>query len=489
MLEISRSKYEVTRQAFQRSMALIYLLAFLGTAFQFKALCGERGLTPLPLYLDRVRFLDTPGLFWLNSSDLFTGFIAWAGVALSLLALSGFSERFGIYISTAVWGTLWLFYLSFVNAGQTFYSFGWETMTLEVGFLAIFLGSRDSKTPAAVIWFLRWVLFRLMLGAGLIKLRGDNCWRDFTAMFYHYETQPIPNPLSWYFHHFSPALHKFEVWFMYFVELVVPFAYFGPRRARYLAGIATILFQATLILSGNLSWLNYLTIVIAIACFDDHFFEKYLRFPALQPQTAVAGARKVILWILSGTILLLSFQPAFNLFSPHQRMNTSFDSLHLVNAYGAFGSITQKRREIIFEGTSDTELTERTVWKEYGFKAKPGDIHKTSPIISPYHLRLDWLLWFAAMVPWRYHPWILPLTGRLLQNDPEILKQIRSNPFPDSPPYYIRATLYDYRFTTPEEKKATGNWWVREPVSEYLPPLSLQSKNFRFILKRLGWEE
>ena len=483
----SRLSYRLTRLCFKRALGFIYFIAFFSTARQFKALIGEHGLLPLRLFLERTEFWNSPSIFWLNSSDLFVGTVVWAGVALSVLVMSGFSERLGLFFSTAVWTLLWVFYLSVVNVGQTFYSFGWETMTLETGFLAIFLGCDRTQAPAIVIWFLRWELFRLMFGAGLIKIRGDECWRDLTCMAYHYETQPIPNPLSWFFHHLPQGFLKFQTLYTHFVELIVPWLYFIPGPAGWTAGILTIVFQGCLILSGNLSWLNYLTITIALSCLDDRFFGKFMRasLPAPRPP---GRARRIILTAFVGLVLFLSVKPAVNLFSPSQMMNTSFEPFHLINAYGAFGSVTKVRTEVILEGTDEEVVTKATLWKEYEFKAKPGDVHRRPPLVAPYHLRLDWLMWFAAMSDWRYYPWILNLSYKLLQNDPVILSQIEKNPFKDRPPRHVRGILYRYRFTTAEEKKKTGDWWVREPLRVYLPAVSLDNESFRQVLRQMKWE-
>jgi len=487
MDKANSSSYGLTRSCFQKALGSVYFIAFLATARQFRGLIGEHGLLPIGLFLKHIRFWDSPSLFWLNSSDAFVGVIAWLGVGLSVLAMSGCSERFGVIFSAAVWTLLWLFYLSVVNVGQVFYGFGWETMTLEVGFLAIFLGSRGTKPPALVVWFLRWVLFRLMFGAGLIKMRGDECWRDLTCMFTHYETQPIPNPLSWYFHHMPHGFLKLQTLYTHFVELIVPWLYFVPGPVGWAAGILTITFQGCLILSGNLSWLNYLTIVIALSCFDDAFLGRFIKQPV---RTAVPQERfrKGVLAVFGALILYLSIQPALNLFSPRQMMNASFEPLHLVNTYGAFGSVTQDRTEVILEGTNDQELTSQTQWREYEFKAKPGNIHRRPPLVAPYHQRLDWLMWFAAMSDWRHHPWILNLVHKMLRNDPQTLKLIDKNPFEGHPPHYIRAVLYSYRFTDPQEKKETGSWWVRKPLRVYLPPLSMENESFRKILREMSWE-
>lgn len=394
-------------------------------------------------------------------------------MVLSIFALLGFSERSGI-LSAAVWALLWIFYLSFVNAGQIFYGFGWEMLLLELGFLAIFLGPRGSEAPAAVIWLYRWVLFRVMFGAGLIKLRGDECWRNLTCMDYHYETQPLPNPLSWYFHHLPHAWHKLEVLSTHFIELIAPFAYFFPGPLAAAAGALTIAFHVMLILSGNLSWLNYATIAAALSCFDDSFWGRFKNLKSKMPEVRPLGtARKAVLACVTVLIGLLSLAPSLNLLSDSQMMNASFEPFHLVNTYGAFGSVTRERMEIVLEGT-ESENPENAVWREYEFKCKPGDVNRRPCVVSPYHYKLDWQIWFAAMSSYRYHPWLLLFTRKLLQNDRAALSLIANDPFPRLPPKYIRALLYRYRFTTPEEKKRTGAWWVRTLQSIYFPPVSLQ---------------
>lgn len=480
------AQYWLTRFCFQRSLALLYLLGFLIAAFQFRALAGDQGLAPARLLLKDATFWEAPSLFWLGTADKWLALAAWSGVALSVLALTGLSDAFGFAPSIAVWSLLWILYLSFVNVGGTFYGFGWEMLLLETGFLAIFLGPTRSAPPELVLWCLRWVLFRLMFGAGLIKLRGDPCWRDLTCMLYHYETQPIPNPLSWYFHHLPAVLHKLEVLFTHFVEIAVPFLYFAPRPWCQIAGALTILFQGTLILSGNLSWLNYLSIVLCIPLFDDAVLSRFLPMVA-HPDVTIAGAHRIAVYVLTAVVGLLSIRPALNLVRSEQLMNASFDSLHLVNTYGAFGSVGRERFEVILEGTTDTVATPATKWREYAFKAKPGDPAKRPPIVSPYHYRLDWQIWFAAMSSIQYHPWLLNLVAKLLRNDAAALSLMGENPFPDSPPKLIRARLYLYRFTKPGDP--TGAWWDRALVRGYLPPLSLDDPEFRAIRVRMGWEE
>src|SRR5579871_1172468 len=221
--------YWYSRFIFERALACIYLVAFLVAANQFVALLGSSGLQPAARFAAAVPFRFSPSLFYFLQSDTAFRVAAWIGVALSLLMLTGYPQRAGTWPSAAVWLVLWVLYLSFVNVGQTFYGFGWETLLLEACFYAIFLGSRSTQPQTVVIWLMRWLLFRVMFGAGLIKLRGDPCWRDLTCLDYHYETQPMPNPLSWYFHGAPEWTHQAGVLVNHFAEVIVPFGYFLPQ--------------------------------------------------------------------------------------------------------------------------------------------------------------------------------------------------------------------------------------------------------------------
>ena len=484
-----KAPYWLTRWLLQRSLAGIYLVAFLVAANQFRALLGTRGLTPAPYFLANVSFSQSPSVFFLHYSDAFASALSWVGVGLAALALTGVSERFGTPVSMVVWFSMWLLYLSFVNVGQTWYSFGWESLLLEAGFLAIFLGARDVAPPAIVIWMYRWLVFRLMFGAGMIKLRGDPCWRDLTCLVYHYQSQPIPNPLSWYFHRLPLVIHKAGVLFNHFAELIAPFGALLPQPLRVVrigAGLVIVAFQFMLILSGNLSWLNWLTIVVAISCFDDGFLARIL---PVHPATVEPAAlpHQVALGLLTLLVVALSIRPALNLVSRQQMMNASFEPLHLVNTYGAFGSVSRDRFEVIMEGTADSVPTAASTWKEYEFRAKPGDVSRGAPIVAPYHLRLDWLMWFAALSQSFASPWFAPLAARLLQNDRATLSLMSRNPFPDAPPRWVRARLYQYWFTSSEERRKTGNRWRRELVGEYMRPISLATPGLIESLEAQGW--
>jgi hypothetical protein len=459
-----------SRFLLERALALIYLVAFIAAANQFVPLLGDHGLVPVAHFTQAVPFSASPSLFFFASTDIAFRTAAWAGIALSCLVFSSYPSRLGSLAAGAVWAALWVLYLSFVNVGQIFYGFGWETLLLEAGFLAIFAGSGRREPNRLLLWMWRWLTFRVMFGAGLIKLRGDGCWRDLTCLDYYFETQPIPNPLSWYFHWLPPAVHHGGVLLNHFVELIVPFALFTPQPGAAIAGFLIIAFQLVLIVSGNLSWLNWLTLALAISAIDDKWLSWIPIYrPELLPETR---GHRIAVYALGVAVAALSLGPVLNMLSPSQVMNTSFEPLHLVNTYGAFGSITRGRREIVIEGTDEPELTDRTVWREYEFRGKPGEVFRMSPQIAPYHLRLDWLMWFAAMDSPENHPWFTALLVKLLEGDPAMLSLMRTNPFPNRPPRVIRAEMFSYRFTTPEERRRTGQWWIRKPLGLYFPPVS-----------------
>jgi len=478
-------RYWLTRLVLQRGLALVYFIAFVAVVHQFKPLLGEHGLLPVPIFVKAVSFLESPSIFFWAPKDFAFDLFGWIGLALSLFALSGFSEKFGNLVSASTWSGLWVIYLSFVNVGQTFYGFGWETLLLEAGFLAIFLGSEETTPPFLVILLYQWLLFRLMFGAGLIKLRGDPCWRDLTCLKYHYETQPMPNPLSWYFHWLPAWMHEFGVLFNHFAELVVPFAYFAPLPISAIAGLITLFFHGWLFASGNFAFLGFLTMVLALSTIGDSWLKHVL--PIQRPPLAIPGRlRSATILILGMVVAALSVYPVMNMMSSRQAMNASFEPLHLVNTYGAFGSITRPRYEVIVEGTDEAVLTPNTHWREYEFIGKPGDVKHTPPQVAPYHLRLDWLMWFAAFSSPDEHPWFVSLLGKLLENDRPVLGLLRENPFPDRPPKFVRALLYEYHFTTPAERHQTGAIWTRNLVGLYFPGVSLDNEEFRKALEAIS---
>lgn len=510
ILDPPSNEYRLTRVVFLRCLGLVYSVAFLGLALQLAPLLGERGLLPAHLYLARIEsafgegwpsFFQVPTLMWLDVGDTFMAILAWAGLCLALMLLAGWSS--GLHLLA-----LWVLYTSFVNIGQLFYGYGWEILLLETGFLAVFLcpsflpgagkGAQSPPPPKAVIWLLKWTLFRVVFGAGLIKLRGDPCWRDLTCLIYHYETQPIPNPLSWYLHQLPAVVHKLGVVFNHLVEIVASWLLLGPRRLRLVGGILVVVFQLLLIASGNLSWLNYVTLTLCVPCFDDRawrWFRARVRrlprgAPATESPTDLVGTRarslsnRVAVGALVGVVLYLSVAPVANMVSSRQVMNTSFDRLNLVNTYGAFGSVGKVRREVIIQGTADAQIGEATQWREYEFKCKPGDPSRRPCVLSPYHLRVDWQIWFAAMSDYRRQPWLVHLVYKLLLADPGALSLLGRNPFPGKRPTFVRAELFEYEFTGFD---GSGDWWKRRRIGQYLPPVSAQNPALLRVLRGFGW--
>jgi hypothetical protein len=465
-------EYWLGRLILERGIAIVYVLAFVGATRQFRALLGERGLLPVPKYLARQSFRQSPSIFHIHYSDRFFATIAWLGALLSAAMALGVAGVLPLWAAMLVWLLLWVLYLSIVNVGQTWYSFGWESLMLETGFLAIFLGNDRVAPPLLAMWMARLLLFRLEFGAGLIKLRGDSCWRDLTCLYYHHETQPMPGPLSWFFHHLPKPLHRVEVLGNHFAQLVVPFGLFAPQPVASIAGTIVVITQLWLVVSGNFAWLNWLTILLGCSAIDVSSAAAVLPIPK-QPALATAPPWfEVLVIVFSVFTVILTYWPVANMISRRQRMNMSFNAYHLINTYGAFGTVGRTRREVVIEGTDEPKLTNQTVWKEYEFKGKPGSVRRMPPQWAPYHLRLDWLMWFAAISPHYAYPWFRPLMVRLLQNDPATLRLLRRNPFPDSPPRYVRAQLYRYRFTTAAELRRDHAWWHRTLEGNYLRPIA-----------------
>ena len=469
------SDYQLTRLVIERGLGLTYLLAFLVALNQFPALLGERGLLPVPRYLGRAGFGDAPSLFHFRYSDRLLRAVALSGVALSVSLVLGLLQAGPLWLPMLGWCVLWVSYLSIVNVGQRFYAFGWESLLLEAGFLAIFLGNARTAPPFPVLLLFRWLAFRLDLGAGLIKLRGDRCWRDLTCMDYHHETQPMPNPLSWYAHRLPRGFHRFEVLGNYVAQLVAPFLLFLPQPMAAIGGLVMLGTQAYLVASGNYAWLNLLTMVLVVSAIPDSFIRTLLPGAGAPPALAAPPLWfMVAVGAVTALVVVLSYWPVRNLLRGGQLMNAAFNRYHLVNTYGAFGSVTRERYEVVIEGTDADELSERPVWREYEFKGKPGDPRRRPPQVAPYHLRLDWLMWFAGISPSYAQDWLVPFLTRLLEGDPAVVRLLRRNPFPNAPPVRVRARYYRYRFTTRQERRETGMWWMRELVGDYMPPIELR---------------
>jgi hypothetical protein len=457
--------YWLSRLVFQRGLATIYLVAFLAAALQFRPLLGARGMLPVPAFVARVPFRQAPSVFHVHYSDRFFAACAWTGCAAALALLAGADSELPLWGAMLLWALPWALYLSIVNVGQTWYGFGWESLLLEVGFLAIWLGNDRVGPPVVVLFLLRWVLFRVEFGAGLIKIRGDACWRRLTCLDFHHETQPMPGPLSWFFHRLPRPLHRVEVAANHVTQLVVPVLLFTPQPIASVAAALVVVTQLWLVLSGNFAWLNWLTMVVALSALD------LSRLAGGRGQPAAPLWYEGLVLAVTALVAGLSLRPARNLVSRRQLMNFSFDPLHLVNAYGAFGSVSRVRQEVVVEGTAAALPHGDDDWREYEFRGKPGDPRRWPRQFAPYHLRLDWMMWFAGLSPAYARPWFGGLVRRLLEGDRDTLRLLRHSPFPPGdPPRLVRARLYRYRFTTPAELRAGGACWERTYVREYWPP-------------------
>ena len=499
---------DLAREVLQRGIAALFLIAFLSTLNQFRPLLGERGLLPVPDLLDAVRDAERrvrereerlgepvgalrrtrrrgylgPTVFrrWGYSDAKLVG-VCIAGLVLAASVVIGLPQLGPPWVPMLAFLGLYLGYMSIVSIGQTFYSFGWEMLLLEAGFLAAFLGSNDQPPPTVVIVLFWWLLFRLEFGAGMIKIRGGREWRDLTALMYHHETQPMPGPLSRQAHLLPRWLHRVEVVGNHFAQLIVPFFLFAPILSIWIPGpvpqligacaaAVVIATQAWLVVTGNFAWLNWATIVIGFSA---------VGIPGIG--TAPAGVSVwpglplywlVITCAVGILYLAVSWPSLRNLTARRQLMNASFNRWQLANAYGAFGTVTKERVEIVVEGT-DREEPDAADWREYEFKGKPGDVRRIPRQFAPYHLRLDWLMWFLPLGH-SLDDWFTVFLIRLLEADAPTLALLRIDPFGGERPRWVRAVSYRYRFATRAERRDHGVRWVRTRRRVVMGPVGLK---------------
>ena len=473
---IGSSDYGFAREVLQRGVAAIYVIAFLSTLAQFPALLGERGLLPVPRFLRHAYARRQPTLFRWHYSDALLRTVCVGGAVIGLCIVGGLPQLGPPWAPLVCFLAMWAAYLSIVNVGQTFYGFGWESLLLEAGFIVAWLGSDETAAPLTIVFLIRWLVFRLEFGAGMIKMRGDPAWRDLTALYYHHETQPMPGPLSRQAHLLPRWFHRAEVVGNHFSQLVVPWFLFAPQPVASIAAAIIVLSQLWLVVTGNFAWLNWLTIVLAFAAIDDGAVHAVI--PAWPAPAAAEGTP---IWfgvlVLAVSVLLvgLSWFPLRNLFARRQLMNASFNRFHLVNAYGAFGTITRDRYEIVVEGTEDEVPDASADWREYEFHGKPGDPARVPRQFAPYHLRLDWLMWFLALGS-PDSGWFDAFLRRLLEANRPTLRLLRVDPFGGRAPRWVRAVAYHYRFATRAERRETGLVWIRQEMGEVVPPRRLAAE-------------
>lgn len=495
---VERPEHFLVRSIFLRALAVIYFVAFISLGTQIIGLAGRNGILPAEqlmagakqhfaaanIGLDRYRLLPTLG--WFSASDGFLRFQCAAGAVLAVCVFIGIAPAPCLFL-------MWLIYLSLASVCGVFLGFQWDVLLLETGFLAVCFapgrlwpwGQRartESPPSRLVLWLLRLLMFKLMFQSGCVKLlSGDVTWNSLIALTVHYETQPLPTWIGWHAHQLPLWFQKTSCWIMFAIELVLPFLFFAPRRPRIFAAGAMALLEVLILLTGNYTFFNLLTLALCIPLLDDFFLTKLTpsRFRSRITHHASSGpafSRRfvtiplaLIVIPITALQLLGLFRVQSSLFAPVAAVHQWLTPFRSLNSYGLFAVMTTSRPEIIVEGSEDG-----VTWLPYEFKHKPGDVNRRPGFVAPHQPRLDWQMWFAALGTAQQNPWFVNFCARLLEGSPDVLALLENNPFPEQPPRLVRAVLYDYRFTNRAERRATGAWWKREERAFYFQPLSLR---------------
>lgn len=467
------STYHNSARIFVHLIGCIYIVAFVSLALQARGLFGEHGIVPALETFQKAReayglsaIISYPSLLWFNSSDFFILFLCWGGATFGALLMLGLAKRI------AACGA-WIFFLSVQVAGGPFLQFQWDTLLTEAGFLTIGLTIYREGTGAWAFLF-RWLLFRLVFSSGFVKLAsGDEAWLNLTALHFHYETQPLPHFLSYYAHQLPSWFHRLSAFFMFVLELVVPFLFFMPRRLKRLAFLLSTIFQLLIIATGNFAFFNWLTIALGFFLIDDLAWKRM--FPLITIYRLRNGrittwfGITLLLWVSYSSVIVFTRQILGRSWLPSiiEAPSQPLETLRAVNTYGLFARMTTIRNEIVIVGSNDLSY-----WQPYEFKWKPGDPTRMPCLVAPHQPRLDWQMWFAALGPFEQSPWLASLLAKMLEGSKDTLALLDKNPFPSGPPKYIRAYLFHYRFTSLDSKSRTGHWWEREPRGPYGPVLS-----------------
>lgn len=491
--------YARVNQLGLRLLGVIYLIAFVSYDVQAEGLIGANGILPFAEWLTAIRprveeigFHHVPTLLWFAPTDEALRICLRAGALFSLLLILGILP----WLSAIA---LWALYLSVVTVGRIFWSYQWDNLLLEAGFLAILAAPwrlrmrwrAPDEPPRLAIFLIHWLVFRLMFLSGYVKLAsGDEAWRNLTALTYHYWTQPLPIWTAWYAHQLPLWFHKASCAAMFVIELACPFLIWLGGRARAVAGISFIALMALIAATGNYTFFNLLTAVLSLWLIRDDLWAAAKRvrgravllcnwvarreqeFPVPRAVRLARGLASIALGmpvlLLSAVLFLFAIRVPVSWPTWVRTVLEATAPFRTVNTYGLFAVMTKQRPEIILEGTWDGQA-----WFPYEFRWKPGDVALRPRLVAPHQPRLDWQMWFAALGSRQGNPWLIQLMARLLQNEPAVLDLLAYNPFEQRPPLAVRAVRYDYRFATPAERKELGVWWMRDYKDLYCPPIQL----------------
>ena len=486
-LPFTPSLFTLARWIFAPALGAVFFCAFVSLAVQIRGLAGQNGIIPAQQFLDAVwnqngvsALWQVPTLCWINASDAMLITLCLAGAALSIVLM------WGVFPGPCAL-MLWGLYLSLCWIATPFTNFQWDALLLETALPAAMLlpwhwrphWERWRPVQQAGLWLLWWLLFRLMVESGAVKLSaGDPNWLSLSALDYHFETQPLPLWTAWYANQLPDVALFLATSIMFLIELLAPLLILAPRRWRHGGAWALIALQVAILTTGNYAFFNVLTIALCLLLFDDTAWPARLSAWIKLP-TPTAAKWTPLAWWLVGPVLafvfLVTMQPLISSMDLVHRWPVPFSTLTSavqptwsLNGYGLFRVMTTSRHEISVEGSDDGEH-----WRAYGFRWKPGDLGERPRLVAPHQPRLDWQMWFAALSNVQSNQWFVRFLARLLEGSPEVRGLLRTDPFPDHPPRYIRAIVYDYHFT----RFGDGNsgWWKRELLGLYCPPLTLHN--------------
>lgn len=466
--------YNIASWVLSKTLSLSYFVAFLSLLPQVLGLFGYQGLLSIDHLLNILdkemkseRFYHMPSLFWFASSDMSIKAVCFVGMTAASLAFMGFSQSFMLAIC-------FVCYLSFVSTGQIFLNYQWDNLLLEFGFLGLFFAPWTwewipfgAHILHPVVYFLvLFLLFKLMFLSGAAKLANkDTCWKDLTALSYHYWTQPLPTPLAYFASKLPLRFHRVSALMMFFIELCVPFFIFVPGKLQTLAVILLVTLQVLIMLTGNYAFFNFLTLGLCLAVLPDSTWGFKINW--LQPSTLPDALAITLAVFLVAPALFWLYKTVFEKSKALDFMMPSlrfFYPFRISNPYGLFAIMTRSRPELVLEGSNDG-----VTWQEYEFTHKVTSLSRRPPVVAPHQPRLDWQMWFAALETFNDNLWLQNLIARIFQESPDVLMLFAKDPFNGKAPKSLRIMKYHYSFSDWNELNSKGLWWKRELAGPYSP--------------------